>query len=54
MFVHAQWVQKCAREGRFHFPPLEQLLNILREVGFSTIEYERTYADQAWVLHVVK
>lgn len=54
MFVHAQWVQRCVRQGRYHFPPLEWVLELLTDIGFSNIEYERTYANQAWVFHAVK
>jgi SAM-dependent methyltransferase len=54
MFIHAQWVRKCVRQGRYHFPPIEFLLNLLHEIGFSYVEYQRTYANQAWVFYVIK
>jgi SAM-dependent methyltransferase len=54
MFIHARWVQKCVREGRYHFPCLDRVLGLLVEIGFSNIEYELSYANQAWVFHAVK
>jgi len=54
MFIHAQWVRNCVRRGRYHFPALEWILDLLSEIGFSNVEYERTYANQAWLFHVTK
>jgi SAM-dependent methyltransferase len=51
---YGRWLKREARKGRFHFLPLEELLQRLEEAGFGPIEHRLSYARQAYVLRAWK
>jgi ubiquinone/menaquinone biosynthesis C-methylase UbiE len=54
MLMQSRWLKNAARNGRFHYLPADQIVNILRSVGFKDIHHKLTYAGQAWVFAAVK
>jgi ubiquinone/menaquinone biosynthesis C-methylase UbiE len=54
MWRYGSWLSREARQGRFHYLPLEAILAKLRGVGFIAIEHRRSYAGQAYLLRCRK
>jgi SAM-dependent methyltransferase len=54
MLFHSAWLKSCARQGRFHYLPADEVVTTLRSAGFGVVEQRLTYADQAWVFRAVK
>ncbi|MFA4996341.1 MAG: class I SAM-dependent methyltransferase [Patescibacteria group bacterium] len=50
MVKFSRWLKECAEIGRFHYPSIEKIITILTDVGFKDVQYELTYAKQAWVI----
>jgi hypothetical protein len=47
---YGSWLQREARRGRFHFLPIEDILDRLRRVGFQEMQHQLSYAQQAYVV----
>jgi ubiquinone/menaquinone biosynthesis C-methylase UbiE len=54
MLFHSRWLKRCATMGRFHYVPIEEVLDHLQHAGFTSVSYELTYAGQAWVFSACK
>jgi SAM-dependent methyltransferase len=54
MLLQARWLKASANVGRFHYLRSEQIVRILREIGFKDIRYKLTYEGQAWVFAATK
>lgn len=53
MLRYGRWLRQQARIGRFHYPPIERLREMLREAGFDGIEHRLSYAGQAYVVRAL-
>lgn len=49
MLCQSRWLKDCARKGRFHYLPADEITSALHSVGFKEVKHELTYAEQAWV-----
>jgi ubiquinone/menaquinone biosynthesis C-methylase UbiE len=54
MWRYGKWLTREARRGRFHYLPLEAILNRLRAVGWIGIEHRFTYVGQAYLIRCRK
>ena len=54
MLAQSFWLRDCARKGRFHYLPADDIVRCLYAVGFKKVQYELTYARQAWVFVAIK
>jgi len=50
MVRFSKWLKDSAKIGRFHYPPISEIISILTATGFTVIGYKLTYAQQAWVI----
>lgn len=50
MMAYGRWLQREARRGRFHYFPIQEIENRLRQAGFDTFRYCHSYAGQAYVI----
>lgn len=51
---YGKWMKEWARKGRFHYLPIEKIVQILNQIGFVNTIWVLTYADQAWVIKTEK
>jgi ubiquinone/menaquinone biosynthesis C-methylase UbiE len=54
MWRYGCWLKRQARNGRFHYLPLETLIRKLTDIGFTTIEHRLTFAGQAYLIRCRK
>jgi ubiquinone/menaquinone biosynthesis C-methylase UbiE len=54
MWRFGNWVKREAARGRFHYLPVETVIDKLQSVGFMDVEYRLTYAGQAFLLRCWK
>ena len=54
MWRYGKWLSKQARGGRFHFLPVEEVVQHLQAAGFEQIEHRLSYVKQAYVLRCRK
>jgi ubiquinone/menaquinone biosynthesis C-methylase UbiE len=54
MWTYGNWLTRESRRGRFHYLPLETIVEKLNKVGFEDIEARRSYAGQAFLLRCHK
>ncbi len=54
MQTYGRWLQREAERGRFHYFPIGEIQQRLREVGFQEFRYCYSYARQAYVVAVSK
>ncbi len=50
MLRYGRWLKQEARRGRFHYLPVEVIVEKLQTAGFVAIEHRLSYAKQAYVL----
>lgn len=50
MWHYARWLTSEARRGRFHYLPVETIVNKLMAAGLEQVEHRLTYAGQAFLL----
>lgn len=53
MMWYGRWLSREARRGRFHYPPIDVLIDRLRAAGFAEVDYDVTYAGQAFVVRAL-
>jgi len=49
-----KWLKEEARRGRFHYLPINGLLEVLKEAGLEKLEWKLSYANQAYVVRAFK
>lgn len=54
MLWQAKWLVEQAKIGRFHYLPIEEVVELLKEANFTNISYKLTYANLAWVVSCYK
>jgi ubiquinone/menaquinone biosynthesis C-methylase UbiE len=54
MLRYGNWLSAESRKGRFHFLPVGEVIQSLREAGFSQIDQRLSYCGQAYVLRCRK
>jgi ubiquinone/menaquinone biosynthesis C-methylase UbiE len=54
MLRYGSWLKREARNGRFHYLPVEANVAKLTAAGFTAIEHRRSFAGQAYVLRCRK
>jgi ubiquinone/menaquinone biosynthesis C-methylase UbiE len=54
MWRYGKWLSKEARGGRFHFLPVEEVVQRLQVAGFENVEHRLSYVKQAYVLRCRK
>jgi hypothetical protein len=54
MWRYGAWLSREARQGRFHYLPLDAILAKLTAGGFMAIEHRRSYAGQAYLVRCRK
>ena len=54
MWRYGSWLSKEARRGRFHYLPVDQIVNRLEAAGFQAVEHRLSYVKQAYVLRCQK
>ncbi|HEV3078910.1 MAG TPA: methyltransferase domain-containing protein [Gemmataceae bacterium] len=54
MMRYGKWLTREARRGRFHYLPIETIVEKLRTAGFSNISHRLTYAGQAYLVRCLK
>jgi SAM-dependent methyltransferase len=54
MWTYGNWLTRESRRGRFHFLPLETIIEKLLKVGFVDVEDRVSYAGQAYVVRCRK
>ncbi|HEY7330322.1 MAG TPA: class I SAM-dependent methyltransferase [Gemmataceae bacterium] len=54
MLAYGHWLQREARRGRFHYFPIGEIEQRLRQVGFADFRFCHSYAKQAYVIDVRK
>jgi SAM-dependent methyltransferase len=54
MQSYGRWLKRAAREGRFHFLPLPELLARLERFSFAVAAHRTSYAGQAYVIRAEK
>lgn len=54
MQSYGHWLKREARRGRFHFFPIDEIQKRLKNCGFGEVQYQLSYAQQAYVLHAEK
>jgi ubiquinone/menaquinone biosynthesis C-methylase UbiE len=54
MLAYGRWLQREARRGRFHYVPIGEIEDRLRQAGFADFHYCHSYAGQAYVIAASK
>jgi SAM-dependent methyltransferase len=54
MWSYGNWLTRESRRGRFHYLPLESIVEKLLAIGFITIEDRISYAGQAYLIRCSK
>jgi SAM-dependent methyltransferase len=54
MWSYGNWLTRESQRGRFHYLPLETILEKLQTVGFRAIEHRLSYAGQAYLIRCWK
>lgn len=54
MWLYGKWLKQEARRGRFHYLPLETVVEKLTSIGFGEIEHLLSYAGQAYLIRCQK
>jgi SAM-dependent methyltransferase len=54
MWSHGNWLNRESNRGRFHYLPLEAIVEKLVQTGFGAIEHRLSYAGQAYLLRCQK
>jgi hypothetical protein len=54
MWTYGNWLTRESRRGRFHYLPLEIIVEKLLAVGFIDIEDRVSYAGQAYLVRCRK
>lgn len=54
MQSYGDWLQREAQRGRFHYFPIREIEQRLRQVGFRDFRFCHSYAGQAYVVAVSK
>jgi SAM-dependent methyltransferase len=54
MWRYGTWLTREARRGRFHYLPLEAILDKLTIAGFVALERRKTYVGQAYLIRCRK
>jgi ubiquinone/menaquinone biosynthesis C-methylase UbiE len=54
MWKYGSWLTREARRGRFHYLPVEEIVQRLAKAGFGDVEHRLSYARQAYVLRCQK
>jgi hypothetical protein len=54
MLYQSRWLRHSVSEGRFHYLPAKEIVQILHGIGFRDVHYQLSYAGQAWVFHARK
>jgi hypothetical protein len=54
MWRYGVWLKREARRGRFHYLPLERVIDKLSAAGFAAIDHRLSYAGQAYLLRCRK
>ncbi len=50
MLWQSKWLVQQAKIGRFHYLPIEEVVELLKEAGFTGISYKLTYTNLAWIV----
>jgi len=51
---HALQIQEKGRMGFYTFMDPDEATSVMEKIGFSTIRWEKTFANQAWVYSAIK
>ncbi|HZU36981.1 MAG TPA: methyltransferase domain-containing protein [Gemmataceae bacterium] len=54
MLRYGRWLKQEARRGRFHYLPIEAIVNKLQAIGFDRIEHRLSFVGQAYLLRCHK
>jgi SAM-dependent methyltransferase len=54
MWTYGSWLTREARRGRFHYLPLENIVQKLESQSFIDIEHRLSYANQAYLIRCGK
>lgn len=54
MMSYGRWLTQQSQCGRFHYLPLEAIVEKLQNLGFEAIEHRRSYARQAYLIRCQK
>jgi ubiquinone/menaquinone biosynthesis C-methylase UbiE len=54
MWRYGGWLKREARRGRFHYLPIEAIVELLQAAGFERIAHRLSYAEQAYVVRCRK
>jgi ubiquinone/menaquinone biosynthesis C-methylase UbiE len=54
MLKYGSWLTREARRGRFHYLPVGEVIQRLKQVGFTGIEHRMSFVKQAYVLRCQK
>ena len=54
MWRYGKWLTRESRRGRFHYLPLEDIMNRLAATGYVGLEYRRSYVGQAYLIRCRK
>ncbi len=54
MWRFGNWVKREAARGRFHYLPVEAIVEKLSQIGFINIQHRLSYSDQAYLLRCWK
>jgi ubiquinone/menaquinone biosynthesis C-methylase UbiE len=54
MWRYGNWLTQESRRGRFHYLPLQDILNKLNAAGYVGLEHRHTYVGQAYLIRCRK
>jgi len=54
MLWQSKWLVQQAKIERFHYLPIEEVVELLEEANFTNIHYKLTYANLAWIIFCQK
>lgn len=54
MLKYGKWLSQEARKGRFHYLPVEEIVERLQKAGFINVEHRLSYVKQAFLLRCQK
>jgi ubiquinone/menaquinone biosynthesis C-methylase UbiE len=54
MLRYGAWLSREARQGRFHYLPVSEIIAKLTSTGFYAIEHQLSYAGQAYLIRCRK
>jgi SAM-dependent methyltransferase len=54
LWRYGSWLTRESRRGRFHYLPLETIVEKLEAIGFADVEHQMSFANQAFLIRCRK